>query len=187
MFFASVLRLFYIVYGKFVGMRFRLIFLLFIAVLALSCPALAISTIEGVATVHDGDTIRIGKISIRIWGIDAVELKQTCFAGGQELPCGHMARDTLAAIIGGKSVTCVSKGKSYKRIVGTCYVDGEDVAALMARTGMAFDYARYSKRAYADDEQLAREAALGVWATTFQNPADWRRCHLKKQAQHCAS
>lgn len=169
-------------------MRFRLIFALIAALFAFSAPALATGTLTGVANVHDGDTIRIGKTSIRIWGIDAVELKQTCFADGRDIPCGEMARDALAKIIGDKSVTCIAKGKSYKRVVGTCYVDGQDVAALMARTGMAYDYARYSKRAYAAEEKAARIASLGVWAMEAQPPAQWRACNLRpknKRPEYC--
>ena len=39
----------------------------------------------GTATVIDGDSLTIGQTEIRLWGIDAVELYQTCQRGGKTL------------------------------------------------------------------------------------------------------
>lgn len=167
----------YVVYGKFLGMRiFILSCLLFVA---FTTQGLASGPIDGAARVHDGDTIRIGKTSIRIWGIDAVELKQTCLQNGATVACGMIARDALIAIIDGRDVTCIPKGKSYKRIVGQCFVGGRDVAAEMARLGMAYDYARYSHGYYSEAEAEARQAANGIWAMEAARPDAWRACHLR--------
>lgn len=148
--------------------------------LVCACPALAGATLHGRASVHDGDTIRIGTQSIRIWGIDAVELKQRC----GNAPCGVMARDALADIIGGRDVICVAKGKSYQRIVATCMVAGVDVAQEMARRGMAYDYADYSHGFYAADQRVAQESGIGVWAMNAEEPSHWRACHLPQRQNH---
>ncbi len=50
--------------------------LLFLSVLMF--PSLAIADVSGPARVVDGDTIWIGETKIRLHGIDAPEMKQTC-------------------------------------------------------------------------------------------------------------
>ncbi len=162
----------YPIFGTINTMRF---FFIVCVVAVLAGPAHAYD-LSGPAQVHDGDTIRIGDQNIRLWGIDAVELKQLC----GDVPCGIEARETLKVIIGGRDVTCTAKGESYKRIVAQCYAGNDDVAALMARAGMAFDYAHYSRGFYQEDERAARAAHAGLWAMNgVENPAVWRQCHLR--------
>ena len=55
-----------------------------------------------------------------------------------------------------------------------CYLDGEDLNAMMVREGHAMAYRRYSKR-YASDENQARQDRQGTWATEFIEPWKWRR------------
>lgn len=167
-------------------MRLKLLATLLWAALA-ATQSLAATPINGFAHVHDGDTIRIGRTSVRIWGIDAVELKQNCRLGDASVPCGEMARDALLRIIDGQEVTCFPKGKSYSRIVGTCYVAGRDVADEMIRLGMAYDYARYSHGYYSGSENQARQTSLGLWAMETQNPAVWRACHLRAKDKRPAA
>jgi endonuclease YncB( thermonuclease family) len=45
--------------------------------------ALAIASSAMAQSVIDGDTIRIGAATFRLWGIDAPEAKQTCANGWQ--------------------------------------------------------------------------------------------------------
>lgn len=132
------------------------------------------TTLSGSATVHDGDTIKIGRQSIRLWGIDAVELRQTC----GDVKCGELARDMLKDIVANRNVTCTAKGRSYKRIVATCMVGDVDVAALMAARGMAYDATRYSKGFYKDAQDSARLQNIGLWAMNADDPAHWRACNL---------
>ena len=151
-------------------------------------------TIYGFATVHDGDTIRIStngqSYAIRIWGIDAVELKQTCTTkDGLAFACGIQARDTLERIVSGKMLSCTVKGRSYKRLVATCMADGADIASSMTREGMAFDYSHYSHAYYSADEAAAKQAGAGIWSATFEPPALWRACHLRptdRRPKNCA-
>src|SRR5512132_2676193 len=65
--------------------------LLFVAVAAL--PSYA--DVAGPATVVDGDTIVVGGEQVRLQGIDAPELHQTCTAYGQAWACGQTAAEWL--------------------------------------------------------------------------------------------
>jgi endonuclease YncB( thermonuclease family) len=65
--------------------------LIVLVVLALPAPALA-TMVEGRARVVDGDTLEVGGRKVRLFGIDAPELDQTCDAEGQLWACGAEAR-----------------------------------------------------------------------------------------------
>ena len=55
------------------------------------------TTHAGRPYVIDGDSLRIGEARIRLIGLDAVELAQSCERDGQEWACGRDARDFLVA------------------------------------------------------------------------------------------
>ena len=92
--------------------------------------------------VTDGDTLRSGDLRIRLWGIDAPELKD---AGGPE------AKQALADLTNGQPLVCdvVDVGK-YGRMIAKCRLPGgADLACEMVRTGHAVDWPKYSGGAYA--------------------------------------
>ncbi len=64
----------------------------------------------------------------------------------------------------------------YGRIVAVCVLpDGRNVGAVMVSSGLALDYAQYSKDMYAAAENEARQAGRGMWAGEFVKPWGWRR------------
>ena len=80
--------------------------------------------ITGKPRVVDGDTIHIGKTKIRLHGIDAPEMKQTCRTSeGKEQLCGVLAKQALERPVRGQDVTCKgNKRDRYKRLLAVCYV-----------------------------------------------------------------
>jgi len=120
--------------------------------------------ISGPARVIDGDTLVVGGQHIRLEGIDAPELGQTCgrrFFGTWR--CGKAAADALAALVGGRSVTCESRGDDkYGRMLGICFVDGRDLNAAMVREGLAWAFVKYSQT-YVPEEAEARSSRVGIW------------------------
>ncbi len=141
--------------------------------------------ILGKAKVIDGDTIKINKKKIRLFGIDAPEKKQICkkiylsfllFNLQKDYKCGHKSTLALLKKLKDKEVKCIlEKNKDrYRRSIGTCYVDNEDINSWLVKKGYAIAYIKYSKK-YELDEQYAKENKLGIWKETFIEPEKWRR------------
>ena len=132
--------------------------------------------IIGLALVSDADTIEIGDVRIRLDAIDAPETAQTCPGGPPALlPCGRVAADDLRAWLGDAEVRCQPTGKDrYGRILARCSRGNDDVQAWLVSSGRAMAYHQFSDR-YVADEEAARAANRGFWATRFEPPWDYRR------------
>ena len=129
------------------------------------------------ATVVDGDSLQVGGKRIRLDGIDAPELAQTCRnADGRAWPCGRAARARLAELTSGGDVSCTDKGRDrYGRTIATCSAgDFRDLGEALVREGYAINYDRYTSR-YRAAQQRARRAHRGIWRGDFERPEDWRR------------
>ncbi len=126
--------------------------------------------------IIDGDTIHIGKMKYRLYGIDAPEIKQMCKINNKNYLCGVEATKFLQSLIkDDESVSCVNKTiDRYKRIVAVCYYLNEDLGKLMVKNGWAIAYRKYSKD-YIDEENYAKENKLGIWKGQFIKPYKWRK------------
>jgi endonuclease YncB( thermonuclease family) len=138
--------------------------------------------VSGRARVIDGDSLEIGGTRIRLHGIDAPERGQDCRdADGQPYRCGEAAARALAALVAGRTVTCTpAEVDRYARDIAVCTADGNDLAEAMVRAGHALDFARHSRGRYAQAEREARAARRGLWAGSFEQPAEWRRQHPRR-------
>ncbi len=131
--------------------------------------------IFGIARVTDGDSIRIGATRIRLYGIDAPELQQTCNAGGEVWNCGQEAKKNLEKLIGSNLITCsVKEIDRYRRLVAVCRAGSTHLNAWIVENGWAVAYRFYSK-AYIKDEHKAKAGRKGIWRGTFAMPWDWRK------------
>ena len=126
--------------------------------------------------VVDGDSLRLGGENIRLFGIDAPELHQKCRdKNNRPYACGKKARAALKRLIMGLRVSCRTLDVDrYQRSVAVCKAGGDDINKAMVEDGWAVAYLSISL-AYAGAEAKARKAKRGLWAGTFEQPADWRR------------
>jgi endonuclease YncB( thermonuclease family) len=73
-------------------------------------PAAA-ATLTGRADIVDADTIKVGGIPVRLYGIDAPESRQSCERDGKPYGCGKQATKTLADLIAAQPVQCEIVGR----------------------------------------------------------------------------
>jgi len=159
-----------------------------LALLLLCGPAAAAGTISGPATVIDGDTIEVHGTRINLYGIDAPETAQSCqTVTGREYRCGREAAQALSAHIGSGVVTCERRENSAAGgIAGLCLAHGEDLSAWMVTRGYALA-SRQVTAAYTRQEGQAWATRRGLWAGTFEKPADWRQDRRRMEASAGAS
>ena len=125
--------------------------------------------------VVDGDTIHIGNLKYRFFGIDAPEKKQICEKDNIKIQCGVIAKNVLKNKIGDKIPECIVKDKDrYQRLVAECFIGKESLSRFMVREGYAVAYTQYSKD-FIDDEKYAKENKLGIWSMNFQLPSEYRK------------
>jgi endonuclease YncB( thermonuclease family) len=130
--------------------------------------------LSGHPEIVDGDTLRFGSARVRLTGIDAPELDQTCAdASGQEYACGMEAKRFVADLIGGQETSCSRSGRDrYGRVLASCSAGGRDLGNAIAEAGWAVTEVDYAFAALA-----ARAAHRGIWQGPFEDPAAWRRDH----------
>lgn len=150
-----------------------IIVLIMLAAAGISANA---QTINGRASVIDGDTIEIHRERIRILDIDAPESRQMCTNdGGVKWRCGQQASLALADWIGQQTVTCVTdKLDKYRRHLAHCVVAGQDLGQWMAAQGWAVPYRQCKCEVIQDATKAAKQAKAGIWSGTFIMPWDWR-------------
>ena len=134
-----------------------------------------VDRVEGVVSrVQDGDSFIAetprGLLPIRLWGIDAPELRQ---------PGGRYALEVLRARIRGRRVSIeIMDTDRWKRLICKVYVAGAYVNGGMVEEGAAWWYRRYAPDDVdlVDAEETARKKKVGIWKNTDNiNPEQWRR------------
>ena len=125
-------------------------------------------TLSGAARASDGDSFHLGSERVRLLGIDAPELDQTC--GDDNWACGEAARKELTRLMGRGEVRCEGDGRDkYGRVLARCEVAGADLGRGMVEAGLALADVEY--KAF---EMQARLAKRGIWRGSFELPRDWR-------------
>ncbi len=134
------------------------------------------SPLSGTARAVDGDTLRLGAERVRLHGLDAPELQQSCRDGADlSWDCGIEARRRLAELLAVGEARCELRDRDrYGRLVATCRVDGRDVAEPLLEEGLAV---ADGPLGYEGLASRARRAGRGIWAGTFDQPAAWRQAN----------
>jgi endonuclease YncB( thermonuclease family) len=116
------------------------------AALAVTCPAGL--NVQGIATVTDGDTVKLPAMRIRLRGVAAPELDEE---GGPE------ARAFVERLADGQRLACTLDGRKTRNwCVAICRLpDGRDIGAEVIAAALARDCPRYSQGRYADLEPKA--------------------------------
>ena len=123
-----------------------------------------------------GTVIWIGETKIRLHGIDAPEMKQTCKTSkGKKQMCSILAKQALERLVKGQDVICKGdKRDRYNRLLGVCYVGPFNINEQMVVDGWAMAYRKYSTD-YVRAETFAKSRREGLWRGEFEPPWEWRR------------
>lgn len=145
-----------------------------LAVVAVRMPAQQpLETLQGHVRVIDGDSLMLGGTNVRLQGIDAPELAQSCTRNDMTFPCGQQALAELSKLINGHVVSCESLGQDrYGRTLARCKAGAKELNSAMVETGWAVAYGSYDAQ-----EREARKASRGIWQGEFTTPQEWRRAH----------
>lgn len=130
-----------------------------------------------ITKVNDGDSLRAGAERLRLFGIDAPELKQACIdKNGLKYACGQAAKDALLLLLAHqKTLSCeIVDIDHYKRKVARCFQADKDISQWLVEKGLAVAYLAYSKD-YHSAQEHARHAKRGLWNGQFMMPDKWRR------------
>ncbi len=162
-----------------------------LALVAGPLGATALAEVAGPPRVIDGDTVEVQGRVIRLYGIDAPELGQSCRIGERAYDCGQIARTALLDLTAGVTVRCKlapasledpspedggaggGAANSADGRIGRCSADGYDLSEGMTYTGWALALRPVSER-YVAFEERARAARRGLWKGEFVTPWDWR-------------
>jgi endonuclease YncB( thermonuclease family) len=129
-------------------------------------------TIEGMATVIDGDELRVGDSLIRLFGIAAPDISSNL---------GPDARLYLQGLADGQHIVCTEVDRNVEeQSIAICTIEGTDLATELLAQGLAAVYRvgapptpeeRELAARYDTEEADARERKLGIWAPREVAPA----------------
>jgi endonuclease YncB( thermonuclease family) len=143
---------------------------------ALTAVILRLDTIgtqqsAGRPVIIDGDSLVLSGVRIRLKGIDAPEIGQSCIGLAGPYDCGREARSQIRKLIGTGQISCEGwQYDKYQRLLAECKSGLKNLNREMALSGWAVAYG-----GYAAEETVARKAKAGLWAGTFDRPRDWRK------------
>lgn len=137
----------------------------------------------GYARVITGSLIQVNGLTIKLFGIAAPDLGQTCANKyGAGYRCGREAAIWLQNWLDNREVTCYILGQVVNnRATGACFVDNNkyDVAAAVTNAGWAVAYT-VNTDIYVPYEQQAAQNSRGLWQGEFYKPWDWAKIQNRK-------
>ncbi len=133
--------------------------------------------VSGPACVTDGDTLVVngkrertrcvGGTHVRLFGIDAPELKQRCkHPSGRDFLCGRAAASFLLEHVRGRTVECRGNSEDrYGRLIAICFIGGKDLNAMMVSGGWALIYRSPRRHSHGGTNSIAQMPLLAPLAT----------------------
>jgi len=140
----------------------------------LAAPASAENASPGIVVI-DGDTLEVDGEVLRLYGIDAPELGQTCLDKSKRWRCGLQAALELRGLLRiWGNVTCSVVRFDDEGTRAICHnPQYDDPAEVLLARGLAVALPD-SIPAYKRAEIQAKNAKLGIWRGEFVEPSQWR-------------
>jgi endonuclease YncB( thermonuclease family) len=134
---------------------------------------------DGTAEAIDGQTIRFNGKVMRLWGVSAPALDQTCQRrDGSAWACGQWSQGQLAILIGRESLKCfgLGDGPGHDGVeVVQCWNSRYNLNYSVIMFGAALAYRPDNPdRQILGSERLASQNGVGLWSGTFDLPWQYR-------------
>lgn len=143
--------------------------------IALAAILLATSAAAQDIRVIDGDTFELDGQAIRLWGIDAPEMDQTCDESGLPFAVGQQVAERVRELLDGFGFCDPVSTDLYGRAIANCFLrSGTYLNSHLVLRGWAWDYAEYSGGEVADIEARAQRFNAGVHGMDCAPPWEWR-------------
>ncbi len=147
-----------------------------LVLLAIFWPVAAIGAdFTGRGEALDGDSLQIDEAMLRLAGIDAPELDQTCLTSKRKpVPCGKYARSHLARLIRNQKLRCVGDARDAEgHWLVTCKAGFISINEQLVLDGWALADPDNGD-AYRRAETYAKARREGLWRIQFDPPWEWR-------------
>ena len=152
-------------------------FLVMLAAIAAPHPGLA-QEIAGRPQVIDAGVLDFSGRRVRLHGIDAPDVTQTCRLAEQTWTCGRDARWAAINRIHPHWVTCDARGRGPEGTeLAVCYLAGfgqHELNVWLVGQGWALA-APGAPAAYTSAQASAEAAGKGLWRGEFVPPVAWRQ------------
>ena len=137
--------------------------------------------ITGVSRVVSGDTITLGQYIVKLFGVAAPDISQTCAnASGAGYRCGQQSVSWLSEWLADNEIACHIINRTEQGVLnGVCLLGDYDIGAAIVNAGWAVANIRQSK-IYLPYQQQASSNKRGLWQGEFYMPWDWQRFKNRK-------
>lgn len=142
-------------------------------------------TVKGrIDSIVSGDVFRIGRHTIRLFGIASPLIDQNCIdQNGHSYECGYVAARMLRDFISGDEVSCrIMNINAQQELMAACTVGTFDIGAAMVEEGWAIALPAVTQ-IYLPYQSKAQQRKSGLWAGQFQMPWEWQAEQQQIQQQ----
>jgi len=135
--------------------------------------------IVGTAIAYDGHSLAVEGHAIRLDGVDAPGLLQTCTIKGVPWRCGEKAYRRLASLVKGRKVVCRVTEQVGSGAAAVCSSrEVKDLAEVMVREGLAVPNG-HDRGRYSGPVAGAKQSRAGMWVGEFESPKIWRSANVR--------
>lgn len=132
--------------------------------------------------VDDGDTFSVGRLNIRILGIDTPEIAHPEHGFFKDQPYGREATRYAGKILDEADVIeyMPFREDSYGRLLAHVFVDGQLFGVKMIEAGLAYETVSfYGDNGFPDLARLIQRAAQRAGKPPFMEPHKWRQINRR--------
>ena len=137
--------------------------------------------IEGVSRILTGDTLTIRGRVIKLFGVAAPEITQTCADSHERgYRCGQQSLSWLSNWLMDNPIIChiLNEDKSGV-LTGVCMLGQYDIGAAIVNSGWAVADTRQTQ-IYSAYQDQASQNRRGLWQGKFYMPWDWQKIKARK-------